>query len=300
MLTRRSVLLTPLAMVAASATAAAQSGKMTLAMHQNTSAGAGFRGSLEGWAKAGIRYVEITNALLDPFLKTDSLAAARRVMTDLGLTPVSGACGVGGLWEPNPNRAASLDNFKKRCEQFAMLGLTRIYSPTTTTEKFTEDDYKAGAANMREVGEIAKQFNLTAMAEAVRASTYISTLSTLLRMTREAAHPNMAPLLDFYHFYSGLSKLEDLDTIRPEEIGHVHFQDIPGMPRELLDNTTRFIPGDGVAPLTQILRKLAEKGYTGSLSVELFLPKFQQGDPYEVAREIRQKSEAVMRKAGVM
>jgi 2-keto-myo-inositol isomerase len=300
MLTRRSVLLTPLAMVTASLTAAAQSGKMTLAMHQNTSAGAGFRGSLEGWAKAGIRYVEITNALLDPFLKTDSLAAARRVMTDLGLTPVSGACGVGGLWEPNPNRAASLENFKKRCEQFAMLGLTRIYSPTTTTEKFTEDDYKAGAANMREVGEIAKQFNLTAMAEAVRASTYISTLSTLLRMTREAAHPNMAPLLDFYHFYSGLSKLEDLDTIRPREIGHVHFQDIPAIPRELLDNTTRFIPGDGVAPLTLILGKLAEKGYTGSLSVELFLPRFQQGDAYEVAREIRQKSEAVMRKAGVM
>jgi 2-keto-myo-inositol isomerase len=300
MLSRRSVLLTPLAMVAANAAAAAQSGKMTLAIHQNTSAGAGFRGSLEGWAKAGIRYVEITNTLLDPFLKTESLPAARRLITDLGLTPVSGACGVGGLWEPNPNRAASLDNFKKRCEMFATLGLTRIYAPTTTTEKFTEDDYKAGAANMREVGEIAQQFKMTAMAEAVRASTYISTLSTLLRMTREAAHPNMAPLLDFYHFYSGLSKLEDLDTIRPREIGHVHFQDVPGIPRELLDNTTRWIPGDGVAPLTLILRKLADKGYTGSLSVELFLPKYQQGDPYEVAREIRQKSEAVMRQARVM
>ena len=32
---------------------------MTLAMHQNTSAGAGYRGSLEGWAKAGIRQVEV-------------------------------------------------------------------------------------------------------------------------------------------------------------------------------------------------------------------------------------------------
>jgi sugar phosphate isomerase/epimerase len=72
------------------------------------------------------------------------------------------------------------------------------------------------------------------------------------------------------------------------------------MPRELLDNTTRFIPGDGIAPVTQILRKLAEKGYTGSLSVELFLPKFQQGDPYSVATEIRKKAEAVMRQAKVM
>ena len=39
-------------------------------------------------------------------------------------------CGVFGIWEPGPNRPALLDNFKKRCEQFASLGLTRLYSPS--------------------------------------------------------------------------------------------------------------------------------------------------------------------------
>jgi len=291
--------MTPFALTAARAASAA-SGKMTLAIHQNTSAEAGYRKSLEGWSRAGIKYVELTAALLDNFLKADSLAAAHRVLTDLGLTPVSCACGVQGLWEPNPNRAASLENLKKRCEMFAALGLNRIYSPTATTQKFTLDDYKTGVDNMREVGEIAKQFRMTAMAEFVRTSSFISTLTTLLKMTRLAAHPNVAPLLDCYHFWSGLNKLEDLDLIRRGEIGHVHFQDVPDMPRELLDNTTRFIPGDGISPLTTILHKLAEKGYAGPLSVELFLPKFQQGDPFEVAREIRQKAEAVMRQARVM
>lgn len=298
MLSRRAMLVTPLALIAARASAAA--GKMTLAMHQNTSAGAGYRKSLEGWSRAGIKYVELTAPLLDEFLKTDSLAAARRVLTDLGLTPVSYACGVLGLWEPNPNHAAALDNFKKRCEMAAALGLNRIYSPTTTTEKFTEDAYKDGVDNMRQVGEIAKQFRMTVMAEFVRTSSFISTLTTLLKLTRAAAHPNVAPLFDCYHFWSGLNKLEDLDLIHPGEIGHVHFQDVPDMPRELLDTTSRFIPGDGVAPLTRILGKLADKGYAGPLSVELFLPKFQQGDPFEVAREIRQKAESVMRRAGVM
>jgi 4-hydroxyphenylpyruvate dioxygenase len=80
----------------------------------------------------------------------------------------------------------------------------------------------------------------------------------------------------------------------------VHFQDIPDVPRELLDNTTRFIPGDGVAPLDRILRTLAAKGYAGPLSVELFLPRLTKGDPFEVAREIRQKAEPVMRRAGVL
>jgi sugar phosphate isomerase/epimerase len=71
------------------------------------------------------------------------------------------------------------------------------------------------------------------------------------------------------------------------------------MPRELLGQATRVIPGDGVTPFVKILRKLSDKGYAGPLSVELFLPQFQQGDPYEVAQDIRRKCESVMRQARV-
>ena len=299
-LSRREMLLTPVALAATTAMPAVAVGKMTLAIHQNTSAGAGYQKSLEGWARAGIKYVEITNVLLDDFLKTNDLPAAKRVITDLGLTLVHAATGVTGLWEPNPNRAASLDNLKRRCEMFASMGLNHVYAATNTTQKCTLDDYKAGVGNIHDAGEVAKQFNMSLRIEFLRTSTFIATLPTILKMTRAAAHPNIAPMLDCYHFWSGLNKFEDLDMIQPGEIGHVHFQDVPDMPRELLDLTTRIIPGDGVSPLTRILTKLAEKGYAGPLSVELFLPKFQQGDPYEVAREIREKSEAVMRQAHVM
>src|ERR1700685_4638843 len=106
---RREMLTAPLALSATSAIlAAAATGKMTLAVHQNTSNGAGYRKSLEGWARAGIKNVEITNVLLDEFLKTDDLAAATRVVTDLGLNLVQAATGVTELWEPNPNRAARM------------------------------------------------------------------------------------------------------------------------------------------------------------------------------------------------
>jgi 2-keto-myo-inositol isomerase len=296
---RRAVLLTPVAALGTRALSAAPA-KMTLALHQNTSAAAGYRKSLEGWARAGIKNVELTNNLVDDFLKGDTLPAAGRVLTDLGLTAVHAAAGVGNLWEPNPNNATALENLKRRCEMFSALGVKRVYSPSATTQKFTADDYKTGVENMRKAADVAKQFDMSLRIEFVRTSTFISTLPTVLKMTHEAAHPNLSTLLDCYHFWSGLNKLEDLDLIRPGDIGHVHFQDVPDMPRELLDNSTRFIPGDGISPLTVILRKLAEKGYAGPLSVELFLPKFQQGDPYDVAREIRQKAEAVMRRARVI
>jgi 2-keto-myo-inositol isomerase len=299
MLSRRIVLLAPLA-GAAAAQVGGSSGKMTLCIHQNTSRAAGFRKSLEGWAKAGIKNAELTDVLLEDFLKTDSLPAAKSLLADLGLTPVSAAAVLPDLWITGPARAASLETWKRRCEQFSSIGLQKIYCPSVTNRKVTADDYKATPDCIREAGEIAKQYSLTAMIEFARSSTHLATLTTSLRMIREAAHPNVRPMLDFYHFWSGLGKFEDLDLIQPGEIAHVHFQDVPDMPRELLEQATRIIPGDGVAPVVPILRKLAEKQYAGPLSVELFLPEFSQGDPYEVARRIREKSEAVMRQAQVI
>ncbi len=275
-------------------------GKMVLSIHQTTSQRAGYRKILEGWAKAGIKNVEITDRILDDFLKTDSLTTAKSIITDLGLTPVSGASVLQDFWNRNPGFAAQLETWKKRCEQFASLGLTKIYCPSTTNRMVKEDDYKAAPEAIREAGDVAKQFNLTGMIEFARSSTLISTLTTSLKLIREANHPNVRPMLDCYHFWSGMGKFEDLDTLKPGELAHVHFNDTPDMPRELLGQQTRVIPGDGVAPLVKILRKLAEKGYDGALSVELFLPELQGGDPYEVATQIRTKCEKVMREANVL
>jgi len=150
------------------------------------------------------------------------------------------------------------------------------------------------------VGEIVKGFGVSAMLEFMRGSTFAGCLPTALELIRETNHPHVRFMLDFYHFYAGLSKLEDLDLIRPGEIHHVHFQDVPKMPRELLDNASRDIPGDGVAPLDRILKGIRKADYSGPLSVELFYPRLQNGDPYEVTMEIKRKSEAVMRRAGVL
>jgi sugar phosphate isomerase/epimerase len=301
-ISRRTLLSASLSvpLVALGARAASAAGRMTLALHQNTSSAAGYRKSLEGWARAGITQVELTGNLVDDFLKTDTIAGARQLLSDLGLTPVHASVGGGQLIAPNDGRARALENLKRGCETFAQLGLKAVYTTTGTTQKVTADDYKAAPANIREAGEVVKQFGLSLRIEFVRTSTFISTLPTMLKVTREAGHPSVSTLFDCYHFWSGLNKLADLDLVKPGEIGHVHFQDVPDMPRELLDTTTRAIPGDGVSPLTTILEKLKAKGYAGPLSVELFGPRFQQADPFEVASEIKRKAEAVMRRARVV
>lgn len=298
MLPRRAVLQGSL-LAAATRAAGAATSKMTLSMHQYTSARAGYRRSLEGWAKAGIREVEPVAGLLDDYLKTETLAGARRVLTDNGLRIVSGAVSVTGLWEPNPNFQKNLDAFRKRCEQFAELGAPIIYSPCATAAKFAPEDYSRCLDNIRQTADVARQFRLKVGAEFVRSSTFLASLPTALRLHREASHPNFGIIFDCYHFWSGPSKMEDLDMIKPGEIIHAHLNDTQNLPRELLDLQSRVIPGDGVAPLAKILHKLAEKGYKGPISVELFLPKFQEADPFELAKEIRTKSEALFKQAGL-
>jgi 2-keto-myo-inositol isomerase len=268
-------------------------------MHQFTSAGAGYRRSLEGWAKAGIRQVEPASNLLDEFLKTDTLASAKRILADNGLTVVSGAVGTTGLWDPNPKFAANLEAFRKRCEQFAELGAPLVYSPCVAAAKFSLDDYQRCLDNIRQTAEVAREFRLKVAAEFVRSSTFLASLPTALRLRRQAAHASFGIVFDCYHFWSGPSKFEDLDLIEPGDIIHAHLNDTQDLPRELLDLQSRVIPGDGVAPLARILRKLTERGYRGPISVELFLPRYQQADPFALATEIRRKSEALFRQAGV-
>jgi sugar phosphate isomerase/epimerase len=130
---------------------------MALCIHQNTSRAAGYRKSLEGWARAGIKNVELTDTMIDEFLRTDTLAAAKSVLNDLGLTPVSSAAVLQDVWIPGPGRAASLETWKKRCEQFATIGLQKIYCPSITNRRVTADDMKATPAAIRESGDIAKR-----------------------------------------------------------------------------------------------------------------------------------------------
>jgi len=273
---------------------------MLLSMHQNTSRSAGFRGSLEGWARAGIRHVELTDNMLDGFLADDTVSGARRVLDDLGLTPVSAAAVLPDLWIPGPARAASLETWRMRCEQFAALGLEKIYCPSITGRPVTAEDFAATPDAIREVGDITQAHGVTAMIEFARTSTHLATLSSTLQVIREAAHPQVRPMLDFFHFWSGLSKFEDLDLLEPGELAHAHFQDLLAGPRELIDNDSRIIPGDGIAPIVRIIGKLAEKNYRGALSVELFRAELVNGDPFEVAGEIREKCERMMSEAGVL
>src|ERR1017187_7749874 len=184
MVTRRTILVAPVAAVTTPAVAARR--KMTLCIHQTTSLGAGYRKSLEGWAKAGIKNVELSAGLLEDFLKSDTLDGARKIISDLDLKVVSGAALAPELFTDRPGRAAALETFKRRCALFKALGADKVYTPSVPTGKVTAEDFKAAPGYIREFGEIARQHDLIAMLEFLRDSALIATMSTLMKLIRDA------------------------------------------------------------------------------------------------------------------
>src|SRR5215212_10700039 len=81
-------------------------------------------------------------------------------------------------------RVRSLEDLKWKGELAQQIGADRSVAPSAGAGMYTEDDYKRGADNLREAGEIARPFGVTVMLEFARTSRFAGTLPTALMLVR--------------------------------------------------------------------------------------------------------------------
>jgi 2-keto-myo-inositol isomerase len=271
-----------------------------VSMHEASSERFDFPMAMQGYAKAGVRAVEPNLVKVREFTQKpgESPASAKRLLDDLGLKAVSSSNQL-GLPEPGQTRQRSLDDLKWKVELASQIGADRIVCPSAGAGMYTLDDFKMGADDMREAGDIAKQAGITCMLEFARTSRFAGSLPTALMIVRNANHPNVRVMMDTYHFWGGISKFEDLELLRDGELHHLHFEDVPAdPPREIQGQPDRALPGDGIAPLKRILETLKRKKYSGPLSFESFKPEHIAMDPYELATKVRAAVEPLIKSVG--
>jgi sugar phosphate isomerase/epimerase len=76
-----------------------------------------------------------------------------------------------------------------------------------------------------------------------------------------------------------------------------HVNDYPADPtRDKINDSYRVFPGDGIAPVTQILRDLKAIGGPKVISLELFNRKYYEQDALEVAKAGLEKMKAAVAK----
>ena len=250
-------------------------------INQATTMKADFKTAMDAYSKAGFRVVELWLNSVHPFLAKESVAAARRVMGDCGLTPRSACCDCENLFFRGlPEREKKMEAFRAKLDLSARLGANRFVLCSGITEEVTLGDYEAAVPMLREIGELGRQFGIIIGVEFIRGARFLGSVETTANLLRKVGHPNLGVLVDTFHFYAGVSKLSDIAKLQPGEISWVHINDVPPKPRELLDDKDRVYVGEGVMPLGEILGALG-RVYEGPVSFEVF--QYVDQDPYAVA-----------------
>ena len=99
--------------------------------------------------------------------------------------------------------------------------------------------------------------------------------------------------------YKGNSGFNGLKLLNDAAVPVFRFNDYPAdPPRETINDSHRVYPGDGVAPISAILRDLRAGGFRGALSLELFNREYWKQAPLTVARTGLKKMQAAVSKAG--
>ena len=121
------------------------------------------------------------------------------------------------------------------------------------------------------VCRLGMQAGVTVLAENWAASANLQSLADAVYVATACGYPNAALLLDVYHLHKSNSGFEGLRLLSAEALPVFHISDYPSRPvASDLHVHHRLLPGEGAAPLEDIVANLISIGFTGYLSLELF------------------------------
>ncbi len=254
---------------------------------------------LEIASAAGFQAVEPWINEVDQFVNEGGkLGDLKKQIADLGLSVESVIAFTEWIVDDDARRSKALEQLQREMDTVAAFGGKRIACPPSGATNVALTDLRVIADRYRTVCELGEKTGVTPELEIWGHSKTLSRLSEAAAVLVETAHPRACLLPDVYHLYKGGSNVEGFRIINGHVIGVIHMNDYPGVPgRDLANDSIRVYPGDGVAPLGQLLRILKETGFQGYLSVELFNRQYWEQDAALVARTAFEKTRVAVLQA---
>jgi 2-keto-myo-inositol isomerase len=249
---------------------------------------AGYDG-IEPWLYEIERYVE----------EGGSLSDLRKRIDDAGLTVEDAIAFPAWVVDDDVRRAEALEQARKAMDLVRQLGGTRIAAPPAGATDAPLIDLRRAAERYRALLEIGDQMGVTPIVEVWGFSKNLQRLGETAMVAIESHHPKAAILTDVYHLYRGGSEFSGVRLLNASALPVLHMNDYPQRPREELRDAHRVYPGDGVAPIPQLLKDLRGIGFQGALSLELFNPELWKQDPALVAKTGLEKLKAVVKASEV-
>ena len=250
-------------------------------------------------AAAGYDAIEPWMGTLDAYVKGGgSLKDLGKRIRDLGITVESAIGFAQWIVDDNATREKGLEQARRDMETLAAIGGKRIAAPPSGATDKPLSDLAAVAARYRKLLELGDQTGIVPEAEVWGFSKTLSRLSETVYVAVESGHPKACVLPDVYHLHKGGSGFEGLKLLSGVAVQMFHINDYPAdPPRESINDSHRVYPGDGIAPLPEILRDLRLAGFQGFLSLELFNRDYWKQDPLAVAKTGLEKMKSTVAKS---
>jgi 2-keto-myo-inositol isomerase len=228
-----------------------------------------------------------------------SLGDLKKRIADHGMTVESAIGFAEWIVDDDVRRTKGLEQARHDMELVQQIGGKRIAAPPAGATDIADMDYLKAAERYRALLAIGDHIGVVPQVEVWGFSKTMPRLGEAVLVAIESGHPQACVLPDVYHIYKGGSDFTGLKLISSAAVHVFHMNDYPASPpRETIDDGDRVYPGDGVAPLTEILSTMRDIGFDGYLSLELFNESYWKQDPTEVARTGLKKMKDAVSKVG--
>ncbi len=239
---------------------------------------------LEAIAHAGFDGVEIFE---NDFLAFDgSPADVGRMVRDFGLeiTLFQPFRDFEGM--PASHRSRTFDRAERKFDVMQELG-TDLVLVCSNVSPVSLGGIDRAADDFRELGERAAKRSLRVGYEALAWGRHISDHRDAWEIVRRADHPNIGLILDSFHTLSRRIDVNSIRSIPKDRIFIVQLADAPLIDMDLLYWSRHFrnMPGEGDLPVDAFTAAVAETGYDGYFSLEIFNDQFRGGSTRSIAAD---------------
>jgi 4-hydroxyphenylpyruvate dioxygenase len=170
-------------------------------------------------------------------------------------------------------------------DQMALIGCDLLALPSNSALDCSGDQERI-IADLAVLGDLARSRGMRIAFEPICWGTWISDYRKAWTVLRQLDHPNVGLMLDSFHAFVSNIPLTHIADIPGDKIFMVELADFAtsALPPIEISRHYRLFPGEGHSPIQPFLQQVANTGYTGCLSVEVFSALYRQSDPFETAQ----------------
>ena len=255
-------------------------------------------------AKAGFRHIELRKEKLLNFLQRGgTLTGLKTLLEDNDIKPMC----INALADISFHKGQARTTVQELCHFLCYAGqfvgcpdlevIAAFGAPTDDREEVTAET----AGVLTELAKISADYHMRLALEYMGVpKNSVRTYAHAMEIVERTGADNVGLLVDTWHHFAGGSKPEELLGPGSDKIFTVHIGDAPDKAPLTLRRNECIWPGDGAAPIPEMLRNLQKVGYEGIVSVEIFDPGVQAMDPGLCIPLAYERTAQAMKEAGVL